>query len=132
MEVKKAPEGQGEPRPESTSLTELRGIGSRLEALDREHRQHEEQEAVARAEKALAQERARASLELDFAGWKSHGEAPVWALGYYDGGTFRIVPGQSRTALREHWFPLLHKQGITPYITRAWLGRWVTVKPGAH
>lgn len=132
MEGKGAREGMNAPRPESASLTELRGIGARLDVLDREHRQREEQDAVARAEKALAQERARASLEFDFAGWKSHGEAPVWALGYYDAGTFRIVPGQSRTALREHWFPLLLKQGMTPYITRAWLGRWVAVQPGAY
>ena len=131
MERKEAPEGLIEPRPESASLVELRGIGARLDALDHEHRQREEQDAVARAEKALAQERARASLELDFAGWTSHGEAPVWALGNYDAGAFRIVPGQSRTALRAHWFPLLHKQGMTPYITRAWLGRWVAVQPGA-
>jgi len=86
----------------------------------------------AQAEAWLGRHRHRTSLGLEFAGWHGHGDAPVWSLGYYVGAEFRITRGLSRFLLQNHWFPILHRQGITPYITRAPLDRWIAVHPGAY
>lgn len=117
---------------QSPAQQELMGIGTRLDALVQEREAREAREAVQRAEELLAQQRARAKLELDFAGWYSHGEAPVWTLGYYEGGAFRTVPWLAKSTLTAHWFPLLHRQGITPYVTRQWVQGWVPVLPNAY
>lgn len=88
--------------------------------------------AVQQAEEMLAQQRARAALALDFAGWYSSGDEAVWTLGYYEGGAFCTVPGLSKSTLIARWFPVLHRRGITPHLTQAGLHSWVKVLPNAY
>jgi hypothetical protein len=90
------------------------------------------QAVVRRAEELIAQQRARAKLALDFAGWYSHGDAPVWTLGYYEGSAFCTVPGLSKSALTTQWVPRLHRRGITPYVTRPGMQSWVKALPNAY
>lgn len=90
------------------------------------------QAVVHRAEELVAQQRARAKLALDFAGWYSCGDASVWTLGYYEGSTFCTVPGLSKPALTAQWVPRLHRRGIATYVTRPGMPSWVKVLPNAY
>lgn len=126
-----------EPVPASIVVAEnavdnLKGIESRLNTLLREHSTREENQTLDKADAWLSQQRARSKLALDFAGWESHGDAAVWSLGYYVEQKFWVVHGLPKSMLSSHWFPLLHRQHITPYVIRDYVRDWIAVMPGAY
>lgn len=113
------------PAVSSKETLDIRGIGERLDALAKER-----QEREAREGKEEHAERGR--NELDRAGWNSHGDVGVWSVGYHWNGIFKVLGGgYKRSTLAVELLPMLLAQGITPYITREQLGRWVPVWPGA-
>ena len=126
-----------EPEPAPVLVAEntvnnLKGIESRLTALLREQDARAEKQTLDKADAWLSQQRARSKLALDFAGWESHGDAAVWSLGYYVEKEFRVIHGLPKSMLSSHWFPLLHRQHITPYVIRDYVRDWIAVMPGAY